>query len=197
MVVSRVLGSVLLKSVAMLGSAKSGESASIVESTQADENVRWLAGGLRDGVAQPAHATCTTTAAATAHRAIIAAPRRVQSLRWGDASAPPPHMLFDAIFVGGGVAAVPESLLGRLKPDGVMVVPVGPPGAVLRLLLVEGTQCVARVEQQVAQGICTAHEAFDVTVLREGVVCDPLPDHALDGLGLGVEARVDLEPWQY
>eukprot|EP00936_MAST-01D_sp_MAST-1D-sp1_P001758 g1758.t1 len=118
-------------------------------------------------------------------------------LQLGEASAPPPHMRFDAIFVGGGVPAVPESLLGRLKPDGVMVVPVGPPGAVLRLLLVEGTRCVARAEQQVAQGFCTAHESFDVTVLRDGVLCDPLPESALDDLGLGVQTRAELEPWQW
>jgi protein-L-isoaspartate(D-aspartate) O-methyltransferase len=39
------------------------------------------------------------------------------------------HAPFDKIIVTCGIDHVPPPLLKQLKPDGVMIIPVGPPGA--------------------------------------------------------------------
>ena len=50
------------------------------------------------------------------------------------------HAPFDKIIVTCGIDHVPPPLLQQLKPDGVMVIPVGPPGAqhVLKVVKQEG-----------------------------------------------------------
>ena len=48
----------------------------------------------------------------------------------------PEHAPFDRIIVTCGIDHVPPPLLQQMKPDGIMVIPVGPPGAqhVLKVL---------------------------------------------------------------
>ena len=41
----------------------------------------------------------------------------------------PEHAPFDKIIVTCGIDHIPPPLLQQLKPDGIMVIPVGPPGA--------------------------------------------------------------------
>ncbi len=48
-------------------------------------------------------------------------------------------MMFDKIIVTCGIDHVPPPLLQQLKPNGIMVIPVGPPGA-QRVLKVVKTQ---------------------------------------------------------
>ncbi len=52
----------------------------------------------------------------------------------------PEHAPFDKIIVTCGIDHVPPPLLEQLKPDGVMVIPVGPPGAqhVLKVVKTQG-----------------------------------------------------------
>jgi len=49
----------------------------------------------------------------------------------------PPGALYDAIIVTAAAAHVPPPLIEQLRPGGRMAIPVGPPGAVQNLLLVE------------------------------------------------------------
>ncbi len=61
----------------------------------------------------------------------------------------PEHAPFDKIVVTCGIDHVPPPLLEQLKPDGIMVIPVGPPGAqhvlkVTKTLNADGKFTVAR-----------------------------------------------------
>jgi protein-L-isoaspartate(D-aspartate) O-methyltransferase len=51
----------------------------------------------------------------------------------------PEHGPYDRILVNGAVAEVPPALLSQLKFGGVMVLPIGPPGAVQSLVRVTKT----------------------------------------------------------
>lgn len=52
----------------------------------------------------------------------------------------PEHGPFDAIIVKEAVQSVPPPLLKQLKPGGRLIVPVGPPGGVQTLMLIERGQ---------------------------------------------------------
>ena len=65
------------------------------------------------------------------------------------AAAEPAPLMFDKIIVTCGIDHVPPPLLQQLKPNGVMVIPVGPPGAqrvlkVVKNQAADGTITVAR-----------------------------------------------------
>ena len=56
---------------------------------------------------------------------------------------------FDKIIVTCGIDHIPPPLLQQLKPQGIMVIPVGPPGAqhilkVVKKTAADGTTTVAR-----------------------------------------------------
>jgi len=89
-------------------------------------------------VAAPA-AAATPAAGATPAPAASPAPTAA-------ASGP---MMFDKIIVTCGIDHVPPPLLQQLKPDGIMVIPVGPPGAqrvlkVVKSQAADGSITVAR-----------------------------------------------------
>jgi protein-L-isoaspartate(D-aspartate) O-methyltransferase len=65
------------------------------------------------------------------------------------ASATPAPIMFDKIIVTCGIDHVPPPLLQQLKPNGIMVIPVGPPGAqrvlkVVKNQAADGSITVAR-----------------------------------------------------
>ena len=61
----------------------------------------------------------------------------------------PEHAPFDKIIVTCGIDHVPPPLLKQLKPNGVMVIPIGPPGAqhVLKIVKHQNTDGSYRVER--------------------------------------------------
>ena len=90
-------------------------------------------------------ATPAPTASATP--AAAASPTPAASATPAAAASEP--MMFDKIIVTCGIDHVPPPLLQQLKPNGIMVIPVGPPGAqrvlkVVKNLAADGTITVSR-----------------------------------------------------
>jgi protein-L-isoaspartate(D-aspartate) O-methyltransferase len=57
----------------------------------------------------------------------------------------PEQAPFDRILVSGSARQVPEALLLQLKPDGILVMPVGDPGTTQRLVR------LSRVERELVE----------------------------------------------
>ncbi len=98
--------------------------------------------------ASPA-ATAAPTPAQSATPAAAASPTPAATPVAAATPAAPEPIMFDKIIVTCGIDHVPPPLLQQLKPNGIMVIPVGPPGAQRVLKVVknqapDGTITVAR-----------------------------------------------------
>jgi len=111
---------------------------SAIHTRNADGYYGWVEEAAAAAAAAPA-AAATPAADATPAPAASPAPAAA-------ASGP---MMFDKIIVTCGIDHVPPPLLQQLKPDGIMVIPVGPPGAqrvlkVVKSQAADGSITVAR-----------------------------------------------------
>jgi len=102
-----------------------------IQSRNADGYYGWVeaAAAAPTPAASPA---ATPAAAASPTPAASATPAAAASPTPGAtaaAAATPGPIMFDKIIVTCGIDHVPPPLLQQLKPNGVMVIPVGPPGA--------------------------------------------------------------------
>ena len=117
-----------------------------IQSRNADGYYGWVetAAAAPAPAATPAAAASPTPAAgATPVAAASPAPAATP------AAAAPEQIMFDKIIVTCGIDHVPPPLLQQLKPNGIMVIPVGPPGAqrvlkVVKNQAADGSITVAR-----------------------------------------------------
>jgi len=94
-------------------------------------------------------ASAAPSAAASPTPAAAATPTPAASGTPAAAATPAEPIMFDKIIVTCGIDHVPPPLLQQLKPNGIMVIPVGPPGAqrvlkVIKNQAADGTITVAR-----------------------------------------------------
>jgi len=99
--------------------------------------------------ATPAAAAAPTPAASATPAAAAPSPTPAATAAAAATPAPTSPIMFDKIIVTCGIDHVPPPLLQQLKPNGIMVIPVGPPGAQRVLKVVknqapDGTITVAR-----------------------------------------------------
>jgi len=117
-----------------------------IQSRNADGYYGWVetAAAAPAPAATPA-AAASPTPAAGATPVAAASPAPAATL----AAAAPEQIMFDKIIVTCGIDHVPPPLLQQLKPNGIMVIPVGPPGAqrvlkVVKNQAADGSITVAR-----------------------------------------------------
>jgi len=116
-----------------------------IQSRNADGYYGWVEAPAASPAATPAAAASPTPAAsATPQAAASPAPAATTA-----AAAAPEPIMFDKIIVTCGIDHVPPPLLQQLKPNGIMVIPVGPPGAqrvlkVVKNQAADGSITVAR-----------------------------------------------------
>ena len=102
-----------------------------IQSRNADGYYGWVEAPVAPPTpaATPAAAASPTPAqSATPAAAASPTPAATPAAAAATPAAPEPIM-FDKIIVTCGIDHVPPPLLQQLKPDGIMVIPVGPPGA--------------------------------------------------------------------
>jgi protein-L-isoaspartate(D-aspartate) O-methyltransferase len=100
-------------------------------------------------VAAPSPAVSPSPAVAAPAAAPVAAPSPAVSPSPAVATPDAGPIMFDKIIVTCGIDHVPPPLLQQLKPNGIMVIPVGPPGAqrvlkVVKSQAADGSITVAR-----------------------------------------------------
>jgi protein-L-isoaspartate(D-aspartate) O-methyltransferase len=118
-----------------------------IQSRNADGYYGWVeaAAAAPAPAASPA-AAASPTPAASATPAVAASPAPAATPAAAATSEP---IMFDKIIVTCGIDHVPPPLLQQLKPNGIMVIPVGPPGAqrvlkVVKNQAADGSITVAR-----------------------------------------------------
>jgi protein-L-isoaspartate(D-aspartate) O-methyltransferase len=118
---------------------------SAIHSRNADGYYGWAPAAATPAAADPTPAVTPAMAAATPAATPSGAPSPVAQAT----PAEPAQLIFDKIIVTCGIDHVPPPLLQQLKDGGIMVIPVGPPGAQRVLKVVknkadDGTITVAR-----------------------------------------------------
>ena len=109
------------------------------------------------GWVEPAAAAPAVTPAATPSPAPAATPSPVSSAAPAAPATPAADagpLMFDKIIVTCGIDHVPPPLLQQLKPGGIMVIPVGPPGA-----------------QRVLKVVKTKADDGSITLARSDIYC--------------------------
>ena len=125
-----------------------------IQSRNADGYYGWVdaASAAPTPAASPAAtpaAAASPTPAATATPAVAASPAPAATPVAAATPANSGPIMFDKIIVTCGIDHVPPPLLQQLKPNGIMVIPVGPPGAqrvlkVVKNQAADGSITVAR-----------------------------------------------------
>jgi protein-L-isoaspartate(D-aspartate) O-methyltransferase len=120
-----------------------------IQSRNADGYYGWVEAAAAAPAASPAATPAAAASPTPAPSATPIAAASPTAAATPAAAATPEPIMFDKIIVTCGIDHVPPPLLQQLKPNGIMVIPVGPPGAqrvlkVVKNQAADGSITVAR-----------------------------------------------------